>query len=47
MMHNNTAKDYINNMERIRSDLRDDIAFEICQWAAEKRPETRSWGQGC
>ena len=38
MMDNNTVVAYINNMEEgggIRSDLCDDIAFEIWQWAAE------------
>ena len=34
MMNNNTAA-YINNMGEIRSDLCDDIAFDIWQWAAE------------
>ena len=36
MMENNTAVAYINNMGGIRSDLCDDIAFDIWQWAAEQ-----------
>ena len=35
MMGNNKAVPYINNMGGIRSDLCDDIAFEIWQWAAQ------------
>ena len=37
MMDNNTAVAYINNMGGIRSDLCDDIAFDIWQWAAERQ----------
>ena len=37
MMDNNTAVPYINNMGGIRSDLCDDIAFDIWQWAAEQQ----------
>ena len=36
MMNNNTAVTYI-NVGRIRSDLGDDIAFDIWQWAAEQQ----------
>ena len=35
MMDNTTAVAYINSMGGIRSDLCDDIAFDIWQWAAE------------
>ena len=34
-MDNITAVAYINNMGEIRSNLCDDIAFDIWQWAAE------------
>ena len=37
MMGNNTAVAYINHMEGIRSDLCDDIAFDIWKWAAEQQ----------
>ena len=37
MMDNNTAVAYINNMGGIRSDLCDDIVFDIWQWAAERQ----------
>ena len=37
MKNNNTAVTYINNVGRIRSDLGDDIAFDIWQWAAERQ----------
>ena len=37
MKNNNTAVTYINNVGRIRSDLDDDIAFDIWQWAAERQ----------
>ena len=37
MMDNNTAVPYINNMGGIRSNLCDDIAFDIWQWAAEQQ----------
>ena len=37
MMDNNTVVAYINNMGGIRSDLCDDIAFDIWQWAAEQQ----------
>ena len=37
MMENNTAVAYINNMGGIRSDLCDDIAFDIWQWTAEQQ----------
>ena len=36
-MDNNTAVAYINNMGGIRSDLCDDIAFDIWQWAEERQ----------
>ena len=35
IMDNNTALAYINNMRESRSDLCDDVAFDIWQWAAE------------
>ena len=37
MMDNNTAAAYINNMGGIRSDLCDEVAFDIWQWAAEQQ----------
>ena len=37
IMDNNTVVSYINNMGAIRSDLCDDIAFNIWQWAAERQ----------
>ena len=37
MMDNNAAVSYINIMEGIRSDLCDDIAFDIWQWDAERQ----------
>ena len=37
MMDNNTAVAYINNMGGIRSDLCDDIAFDIWQWTPEQQ----------
>ena len=37
MMDNNAAVSYINIMEEIRSDLCDDIAFDIWQWDAERQ----------
>ena len=37
LMDNNRAVAYINNMERIRSNLCDDIAFNIWQWVAEQQ----------
>ena len=36
-MDNNTVVAYINNMGGIRSDLCDDIAFNIWQWPAEQQ----------
>ena len=37
MVDNNTSVAYINNMGGIRSNLCDDIAFDIWQWAAEQQ----------
>ena len=37
IMDNSTAVAYINNMRGIRSDLCDDVAFDIWQWAAERQ----------
>ena len=37
MMDNTTALAYINNMGGIRSNLCDDIALDIWQWAAEQQ----------
>ena len=36
-MDNNAAVAYINNMGGIRSDLCDDVAFDIWQWASEQQ----------
>ena len=35
MIDNTTAVAYINNMGEIRSDLCDDVALDIWQWAAQ------------
>ena len=37
MTEDNTAVAYINNVGGIRSDVCDDVAFEICQWAAKRQ----------
>ena len=36
MMDNKTAVAYTNNMGEIKSNLCDDIAFDIWHWAAEQ-----------
>ena len=36
-MNNTTAVAYINNVRGVRSDLCDDIALDIWQWAVEQQ----------